>query len=61
MNKKISVLLYTSDYRGDHSADMVIAYDLKDGETVEELAERLIKKNNLGGYTDHIEVRWIND
>ena len=40
---KLSILLRTTDYRGDHAADVCIAYEVKDGETVQQLAERLLK------------------
>lgn len=57
---KISVMLITSDFRGDHAADVFIAHELKPNETVKELVERLIKEDNLGGYSDHIELRVVN-
>lgn len=57
---KLSVILKTVDYRGDHITDVSIAYELKVGETVVELAERLLKHNNLirDGVTV-IEIREI--
>jgi hypothetical protein len=39
---KLSILLRTTDYRGDHAADACIAYDLNGDETVQQLAERLL-------------------
>lgn len=60
MSNQISVLLHTSEYRGDHSADVVKAYEIKEGETVEELVERLIAEQSSWAYTDHIELRRIN-
>ncbi len=39
---KLSIMLRTTDYRGDHAADACIAYDVADGETVQQLAERLL-------------------
>jgi hypothetical protein len=53
---KLSILLLTQDFRGDHATDVGIAYDVLPGETVEHLAERL-----MSGYprTDVIEIRVI--
>ena len=42
MMAKINVLLRTSEYRGDHSADLALAFDVKPGETVEALMQRMI-------------------
>ena len=39
--KDISVSLFTSDFRGDHEADVIRACALKEGETVRELVNRL--------------------
>lgn len=40
---KLSILLRTTDYRGDHSADVLIAYDCLPDETVHQLAARLLE------------------
>lgn len=65
---KVSVLLRTSEYRGDHSADVFRAYEVKPDETVTALLERLIpieKLTNMTNYnvswSDCVELRWIND
>jgi len=39
---KLSVILRTSDFRGDHAADVTIAYGVVPGETVEALVQRTI-------------------
>ena len=41
---KIHCLLRTSEYRGDHSADVARAVTVRDGETVEDLVARLLTK-----------------
>jgi hypothetical protein len=51
----ISVILRTSEFRGDHSADVLIAYELEPEETVEHLAKRLLIRDAEG---DCIEVRF---
>jgi len=40
---KLSIMLRTADYRGDHSTDVLIAYDCLPDETVHQLAERLLQ------------------
>lgn len=52
---KISILLKTSEYRGDHSADITLAYDLIGDETVADLVRR-IKLTTI----DVIEIRTIS-
>ena len=52
----ISAILRTTEYRGDHSADISRAYELIAGETVEALAERILTTPN-----DWIEVRLIKE
>lgn len=37
----ISVTHHTTDYRGDHAADVEYVYDVEPGETVEMLVARL--------------------
>lgn len=53
---KISALLSTSNYRGDHSKDCMIAIDVKEGETVAALTERILNERTR---TDHIELRIV--
>ena len=54
---KIQVTLVTSDYRGDHAADVRIAYEARDGETVAELVQR-VRADKRG---DCIELRVIEE
>lgn len=42
---KISVQLHTTDYRGDHSADVCQIHEVREGETVDELAARLLTRS----------------
>lgn len=59
---KLSVLLRTSHMRGDHAADVAIAYDIKPGETVEELATRLLtKKAGFGAHMRREATEWGTD
>ena len=39
---KIAVTLHCADFRGDHEADIVVAHEVKPGETVHDLAVRLL-------------------
>lgn len=58
---KIQVSLITSDYRGDHAADVVIAQDVKYNETVEQMVNRLLVHGTKAAYTDHIEIRVVKE
>lgn len=55
----VAILLRTQEYRGDHSADVVIAEELLAGETVEALAERLLMRYGDPRFEDWIEVRLV--
>jgi len=56
----ISVLLHTVDYRGDHAADVVIAYEVLPGETVEALASRLMGHDQyVSPGCEWIEIREV--
>lgn len=46
----LNILLSTSEYRGDHNADILVALDVNPQMSIEELAKR------INGY-DHIEIR----
>lgn len=50
--KPFNVLLQTSDYRGDHSADVAIAIEPLPNETVAELVAR-----SLTSAMDRLEIR----
>lgn len=55
---KISILLRTQDYRGDHCADVAIAVEPVENETVRELAQRLLPDNRTGSI-EVIEIRRV--
>lgn len=60
MSEKISVLLRTSEYQGDHSDAVSIACELREGETVQQLAERLLKDGSYSNkFHDVIELRLV--
>lgn len=40
------VIRHTSDYRGDHTADVFQVHKVKDGETVADLAKRLLENRS---------------
>ena len=54
--KELSITLVTSDFRGDHAADVRIACKYKQNETLEQLVKRL---GGLPNQADHIEIRII--
>lgn len=55
---KISILVYTQNFCGDHSTDACIALDAKENETVEQLIERAkLGKNNYAGKSEYIAIR----
>lgn len=62
---KIVAILHTADYRGDHSADVTRVYRVKDGETVEQLCERIFPEPFGGGRHeksfDKVELKWVTD
>ena len=53
---ELSILLRTSDFRGDHDAEVTFACAIKPGETVESLVNHLLKKDR---YCDWIEIRLV--
>lgn len=50
----INALLHTSNYRGDHAADIAIAIEPTLGETVTEFVARILSRPE-----DHIELRVV--
>jgi hypothetical protein len=59
---KLSIILHTAEYRGDHSADIAITLDSIEGETVEALWLRAAKFRDGRPYPscgDCIEIREI--
>lgn len=53
---KLSILLKTSEYRGDHSADVAVAYEQVPFEQVAELVKRVDMK-----FDDVLEIRVIKE
>lgn len=56
---KLSALLRTSDFRGDHSTDIAIAHEVLAGETVEAFAARVFAQADVR--TDCIELRIVQE
>ena len=60
---KYVVMLHTSDYRGDHAADVCAVHEAKDGETVHDLVHRLLRETNEDEFAtvkaryEYIEIR----
>lgn len=55
---KIVAILRTQDYRGDHSADVEIAVEPHDGESVQEFADRIFARM-CSVYTNRAETSVI--
>ena len=53
---EISIILKTSDFRGDHATDVSVAHRYKPGETIEELVDRTLRDPH-----DHIEIRIVKE
>ena len=51
---RLSVLLKTQEFRGDHSANVSVVYEPVDDETVVDLAKRLLRVS-----TDVLEIRLV--
>ncbi len=58
---KVSIMLVTTDYRGDHSADVRIAYELQADESVDHLVKRLLSSGSASRKVDYIELRIIEE
>jgi hypothetical protein len=54
---KIAIVFITDHYRGDHAADVCIAYESIPGETIEQLIERV----GLEEFYHHIEIRLMKE
>ncbi len=48
---------HTGDYRGDHEADVVLAYPVIEGESVEDMFQRVRVKKPMHEGTDYIVIR----
>lgn len=59
----VSIMHSTTEYRGDHSAEVRIALTVRPGETVEQLARRILIVPNPdrseASYADCIEIRLV--
>lgn len=67
MEETISIILKTSDFRGDHAADTSIAIEYEPNMTIMQLMSRVFKKgleSNVNTtivpnkLSDHIEIRF---
>lgn len=61
MSARIVAVLHTTDFRGDHAADVEAAYEVAPGETVEALCARVLK--GASSYSregaDFIALRYV--
>lgn len=60
--RKLSVILRTEKNLGNHGDIVSIAHDVRDGETVEQLMDRLIPVTEFHGdeiFIDFVELRRI--
>lgn len=57
---KISILLSTTDFRGDHEAEVRIAIEPLPDETVQHLAERILAERKQRE-TDVVEIRCMRE
>jgi hypothetical protein len=59
---KVSILVHTINFCGDHSADACIALDYKEGETVDQLIERAqLGRNQYAGKGEFVALRLAHD
>ena len=56
---KLSILRRMSDYRGDHSADISVAYDHRPDETLESMVRRVFGPHPDSFVSECIEVRVV--
>jgi len=52
---------HTDDYRGDHAADSVIAHETLEGETVEAMIKRCLRKQTIHIYDDYLVIRLVKE
>ena len=55
---KLTAVLHTSEYRGDHAADVEHHFDVKPGETVQQLVERANWYRDMGT-SDYISIHVV--
>jgi len=58
---QVSIMLSGGSFRGDHTADVLIAYDYRPDETVAALVARVLgdKPRYYGSWGDHIQIRLV--
>lgn len=58
---QVSIMFSGASFRGDHSADVLIAHDYRPDETVSELVARVLgdKPPRHGCWSDHIQIRLV--
>lgn len=57
---KYAILFHTTDYRGDHSADICRVIAPIEGETIDALIARIkLGENSYGGKGDYIAIRLV--
>lgn len=58
--RRIIAVFHTVDFRGDHAADVTTLNEVREGETVEELANRLFnKRHHAPEEYERIELRTV--
>ncbi len=60
---KLSILLHTWRFCGDHEDAATVAVEPRPGETVEQLADRLLGRRDtkVGALNDRIEIRVVDE
>lgn len=53
---KLSIILRTSDFRGDHETDVAVAIEPQPGETVEQLVRRVYQSVILPDHRDQLDL-----
>ena len=60
---KLSVRVFTAEFRGDHAADICEQHEIQLGETVEALAERILNRgrgtHDSSKFADWIEIKFV--
>ena len=56
---KLVAVLRTQEFCGDHSADVEIVFEIKEGETAQALYERLNKKHKAIAAADDLSIKAV--
>lgn len=61
MSKNVCVIRHTTEFRGELSAAVTVVEQLREGETVEECTNRLLKDEGPYGdrFRDWLEIRLV--